>query len=117
MMWIAAAAASVAAGWLLGRGDAAENFRAARSAAAVDLLGASLGLSLGLLLRERVRLRRTHASPTLAYLGKRLFFTAGVAAAVFAFSPVAWPPSALHSLAVLGASGLALWSSNLPVKL
>lgn len=117
MIWLVAGAVSLAAGWLLGRGDAAENLRAARATALADLAGASLGLTLGLLLRERVRLRLTHASPTLAYLGKRLFAASAVAAATFAFAPVAWPPSVLHALAAAGAAGLALWSSNLPVKL
>lgn len=117
MIWLVITGASVAAGWLLGVGDAAMNFRAARASAAADLLAASLGLSVGLLLRERVRLRWTHASPTQAFLGKRLFFAAAVAAATFAASPVAWPPACLHGLAAAGAAGLALWSSNLPVKL
>jgi hypothetical protein len=117
VIWLVAAGASVAAGWLLGRGDAAENLLAARASAPADLLGASLGVSLGLLLRERVRLRRTHASPSLAFLGKRLFHASAVAAAAFAFSPVAWPPSALHALAAAAAAGLALWCANLPLKL
>jgi hypothetical protein len=117
VIWLVAAGASVAAGWLLGRGDAAENLRAAGARAAVDLIGASLGLSLGLLLRERVRLRLTHASPALSFVGKRLFLVSGVAAATYALSPVAWPPSVLHGLAAAGAAGLVLWSSNLPEKL
>lgn len=117
MIWLVASAAAVAAGWLFGRGDAVENFRAARAGAAVELLGASLGLSLGLLLRERIRLRRGHASPSAAYLGKRLFLAAAVAASAFALSPVAWPAAALHALAAAGAAGLALWSANLPLKL
>lgn len=117
MIWLVIAGASVAAGWLLGSGDAEANLRAARAGAAADLLGASLGFSLGLLLRERIRLRRTYASPTLSYLGKRLFLAAAVAALVFAASPVAWPPSCLHALAAAGAAGLSCWSANLPVKL
>jgi hypothetical protein len=114
VIWLVIAAAAVSVGWLLGRGDAAENFRAF---AAADLLGASLGLSLGLLLRERVRLRRTHSSPSISFMGKRLFLASAVAAATFALSPVAWPPLALHALAAAGAAGLALWSANLPLKL
>ncbi|HEX7896736.1 MAG TPA: hypothetical protein VF950_03195 [Planctomycetota bacterium] len=117
MIWLVIAAAAVGAGWLFGRGDAEENLRAARAGAAADLLGASLGLSLGLLFRERVRLRRAHASPTLSYLGKRLFLASAVAAAAFALAPVSWPPPVLHGLAAAGAAGLALWSANLPVKL
>jgi hypothetical protein len=117
VIWLVIAGASVAAGWLLGRGDAAENLRTARAFAAVDLIGASLGVSLGLLLRERVRLRLTHSSPTISFLGKRLFLAAGAAAATYALSPVAWPSWVLHGFAAAGAAGLALWSSNLPEKL
>ncbi len=117
MIWLVIAAASVAGGWLLGEGDVASNLRDARASAAADFLGASLGISVGLLLRERVRLRKTHASPSLSYLGKRLFLAAAVAAVTFAVSPVAWPPCCLHGLAAAGAAGLAVWSANLPVKL
>ena len=117
MTWLVLAGAAVAAGWLLGDGDAAENLRAARSRAAVDLLGAAFGLSLGLLARERIRLRRGHASPTVSYAGKRVFLAGAVAACVFAFAPVAWSPECLHAFAALGAAGLALWSGNLPIKL
>lgn len=117
MIWLVSAAVSVAAGWLFGRGDLDANLRVARATAAVDLFGASLGLSLGLLLRERVRLRFTHASPALSFLGKRLCFASGIAAATFALSPVAWPPGILHALAAAGGVGLAVWSSNLPLKL
>ncbi len=117
MIWLVIAAASVSGGWLLGDGDLTSNLRAARAAAAADLLGGSLGISMGLLLRERVRLRKTHASPSLSYLGKRLFLAAAVAAVTFAASPVAWPPSCLHGLAAAGAAGLLVWSANLPVKL
>lgn len=114
MIWLVTAAAAVSAGWLFGRGDAAENLRAFAPA---HPLGASLGLSLGVLLRERVRFRRTHASPSLSFIGKRVFLAAAIAAATFALSPVAWPPPVLHALAAAGAAGLALWSANLPLKL
>jgi hypothetical protein len=117
MIWIVVAGASVAAGWLFGHGDAAVNLATVRTWAPADLLGASSGLSVGLLLRERIRLRRTYASPSLSYVGKRLALAAGVAAATFAASPVAWPPGCLHGLAAAAAAGLALWSSNLPVRL
>ena len=117
MIWLVVAGASVSAGWLLGRGDAAENLRLLRERAGPDLLGVSFGVSLGLLLRERIRLRLTHASPSLSFLGKRLFLASAVAAATFALSPVAWPPSTLHALAAAGAAGLALWCANLPLKL
>lgn len=117
MTGIVLAAAAVAAGWLLGEGDAAANLRAARAVAAPDLLGASLGLTVGLLLRERLRFRRGYASPTRSYAGKRLAQAALVAALTFALSPVAWPAPCLHAFAAAAAAGLALWSANLPVKL
>ena len=114
MIWLVIAAAAVGAGWLFGRGDVAANLRAFVPA---HLLGASLGLSLGFLLRERVRLRLTHSSPALAFIGKRVFLASAVASATFALSPVAWLPLVLHALAAAGAAGLALWSANLPLKL
>jgi hypothetical protein len=117
VIWLVIAGAAVAGGWLLGEGDAAANWRTARAAAAADLVGASLGLSVGLLLRERIRLRRAYASPTRSYGGKRVAQAAAVAAAVFALSPVDWPPACLHAFAAAAGAGLALWSGNLPVKL
>lgn len=117
MIWLVLAGAAVSAGWLLGRGDAVENLRAARAEAAVDLLAAAFGLPLGLLARERLRARRGFASPTLSYLGKRLLLAAAVGASVYSFSPVAWPAGSLQAFAALGAAGLALWAGNLPLKL
>lgn len=117
MIWIVAFAAAVGSGWLLGHGDAAANARAAAAAAPADLLGAMLGVTLGFYGRDRIRLRRTYASPALAYLGKRLFLGAAVAAAVFVLSPVAWPPGCLDAFAAAGALGGAVWIGNLPVKL
>lgn len=69
MIWIVIFAAAVGAGWLTGHGDAAANARAAAEAAPADLLGALLGLTAGLYGRDRARLGRAYASPTLAYLG------------------------------------------------
>ncbi len=117
MIWIVLAAASVASGWAFGDGDAARNWRAAAAGAPADLLGAALGAALGLYGRERIRLRRTYASPTTAFLGKRLLFAALAAAATFALSPVAWPPEAMHAFAAAAAAGAAAWVGNLPPKL
>ena len=117
MIWLAVLAASVGAGWLFGHGDAAVNARAAASAAPVGLLVAMLGVTTGLYGRDRVRLRRTYASPALAYLGKRLFMAAAVTAATFVLSPVEWPPAALEALSGAGALGLGVWLGNLPVRL
>lgn len=117
MIWLVLWAAAVGSGWLLGHGDEASNARAATLAAPVDLLIAMLGVTLGLGGRERLRLRRTYASPTLSYLGKRLLMGAVAAAATYALSPVAWPPACLHAFAAAGALGACVWLGNLPVKL
>ncbi len=117
MIWIVIFAAAVGAGWLLGHGDAAANARAAAQAAPADLLGAMLGATLGLYGRDRIRLRRTYASPSLAWLGKRLLLGAAGAAAVFVLSPVEWPRTCLDAFAAAGAVGAAVWIGNLPAKL
>jgi hypothetical protein len=117
MIWIAVVLGSIGAGWLLGHGDAASNLRAASASAAVHLLTASLGVTIGLYGRDRIRLRRTYASPTLAYLGKALLFASLSAAAAMIFSPLDWPPSSLHLSAGGCALGAALWLGNLPTRL
>ncbi len=117
MIWIVFLAAAVGAGWALGHGDAAANARAAAASAPVDLLVALQGLALGLYGRDRIRLRRTYASPALAYLGKRLLLAAAIAAATFALSPVDWSGDSPRALAAAGALGAAVWVGNLPVKL
>ncbi len=104
-------------GWLAGQGDAAANARAAGSSAPADLLGAMLGVTLGLYGRDRVRLRRTYTSPTLAFLGKRLFLAAVVAVGVYVLFPVAWPRPCLDVFAAAGALGAAVWIGNLPTRL
>ena len=104
-------------GWLAGHGDAAANARAAAAAAPANLLVVMLGVTLGLYGRDRVRLRRTYASPTLAYLGKAFAFVALAAASTFVLSPVAWPVACLHLFAGLCGLGLCVWSGNLPSKL
>jgi len=117
VIWIVLLAASVASGWLLGQGDAPANWRGFSERAPVDALGALLGVTLGLYGRDRIRLRRTYASPTVAYLGKRLMVAALAAAATFALSPVAWPADSLHAFAAGVAAGAAAWVGNLPPKL
>lgn len=117
VIWIALFAASVGAGWLLGKGDAAANGRAAILSGPAVLLVLLLGLTGGLCAWDRVRLRRTYASPTLAYLGKRLLLGALAAGGTFALSPVGWGPACLHAFAVAGALGALTWMGNLPAKL
>ena len=117
MIWIAVVLGSIGAGWLLGRGDAASNLRSATESAPVDLLAAMLGVTTGLYDRERIRLRRTYASPSLAYAGKLLLFASLSAAAAWTLSPLDWPASLLHGFAAGVAAGACLWIGNLPAKL
>lgn len=117
LIWLLGFGAALGAGWLLGGGDAAANARAAEAAAPAALLTAMLGVTLGLFGRERVRLRRTYASPTAAYLGKRLLWLALGAAGVYALSPVAWPAGCVPLFAAAAALGALAWLSNLPSRL
>lgn len=117
MIWLVGVLGSVAAGWLLGRGDAAANARAAAESAAADLLLVLLGATLGLCARDRIRRRRTHASPTAAHLGKLVLFAGLSGAATFLLAPVAWPVAGLHASAAVMAAGFRAWLGNLPVKL
>jgi hypothetical protein len=117
MIWLVLVAAAVGAGWLLGHGDAAANVRAAAAAAPRDLLVVLQGVTLGWCGRDRIRLRRTYASPTLAYLGKLLGFAGLAGAATFAASPVAWGPAWLDAFAASTALGAGVWIGNLPARL
>lgn len=117
MIWLILMAGSVGLGWLLGGGDAAANLRLASAAGPELLLTALLGVTTGLCARDRIRLRRTYASPTLAYLGKGLFFAALAAGATATMAPVPWPPSAVRFCAGLAAVGAGTWMGNLPPRL
>jgi hypothetical protein len=117
MIWAALVLASVAAGWGLGRGDAESNLRAAERGAPVLLLIASLGVTLGLFGRDRLRRRTTYASPTRGMAAKGLAALSAAAVAAFAFSPVDWPPESLRAFAALFAAGFAGWLANLPRRL
>jgi hypothetical protein len=117
MIWAVLVLSSVAAGWLSGRGDAAENWREAEAGAPAALLLASFGGTLGLFGRDRLRRRISYASPTRSYAGKAVAATALSAAATFVLSPVAWPPGCLLVSAAVFAAGLALWLANLPRRL
>jgi len=113
MIWLVLVLGSVGAGWLFGRGELDLH----RSVAPVHLLTATLGLGFGLYGRDRIRLRRTYASPSLAYAGKALFFASLSPAAAYILSPIAWPVSVLHLSAVGCALGAAIYLGNLPTKL
>lgn len=117
MIWIILTVGAVALGWLLGNGDAAANLRLASAAGPELLLTTLMGITTGLCARDRTRLRRTYASPTLAYLGKGLFFSALAAGLVASFAPVDWPDFALRLCAGFAAAGAGTWIGNLPPRL
>ena len=117
MIWLVLVLGSVGVGWLFGRGDIHLNMSAAAASAPTHLLTATLGIGFGLYGRDRLRLRRTYASPTLAYLAKALFFASLSSGAVLTLSPVALPISLLHVSASGCALGAALWLGNLPTRL
>jgi hypothetical protein len=117
MIWIVLVLASVVAGWLLGRGDAAANVQAAAETAPQPLLLCLLGAFLGLYGRDRIRLRRAFPSPSFAYAGKFLFVASLAPAVTFVLAPVDWPVSWLPGFAAGCAGGAALWVGNLPLRL
>lgn len=117
MIWMALVLASVGAGWLFGRGDATANLQAAAESFSQPILLALLGVTGGLYGRDRIRLRRSWPSPSLAYAGKLVFAAALAPAATFLFAPVDWPLTWLSGFAAGCGGGLGLWLSNLPLRL
>jgi hypothetical protein len=117
MIWVAAVLGSVGAGWLLGRGDAAVNLQAAADSSAEPLLLGLLGVTFGLYGRDRIRLRRSWPSPSLAYAGKFLFVGAFAPALTFVLAPVDWPVAWLTGFAAGCAGGVACWLGNLPLRM
>ena len=117
MIWAALVLGSVGAGWLLGRGDAAVNLQSAADSSSQPLLLVLLGVTVGLYGRDRIRLRRSWPSPSLAYSGKLVFVAAFAPAATFVLAPVDWPAAWLPGFAAGCAGGAALWLGNLPMRL
>jgi hypothetical protein len=117
VIWLIIVLGSVCAGRILGQGAAAANLRAASSLAPELLLVFLLGVTLGLYGRDRIRLRRAYASPSLSYLGKVLLVAFLSPAATFVLSPVDWPVAWLPAFAAGGAIGAAVWIGNLPPRL
>ena len=117
MIWLVLVLGSVGLGWLLGEGNASANLRAAAERVPEHLMMALLGVTTGLYRRDRVRLRRTYASPTLAYLGKGILFGAVAAEAAAVFTPLAWPGLWHGLFPAAAAAGLSLWLGNLPWRL
>ena len=117
MIWLVGIVLCVGVGWLFGQGDVTVHPGIARASAPADGLTLLLGVTLGFYGRDRVRLRRTYASPSASYAAKAIFFASLAAAATWVCSPVSWPPSCLHVFAATGAAGSAIWLGNLPPKL
>ena len=117
MIWLILVLGSVGAGRLLGQGSAAANFQAASNLAPELLLMNLLGVVLGLYGRDRTRLRRSYASPSLAYGGKFCLVAFLAPATTFVLSPVDWPVWWLHGFAAGCAVGATLWIGNLPPRL
>src|SRR5262245_8840803 len=117
MIWLAAVLGSVGVGWLLGHGDAAANLRAASTTAPEQLLVVLLGVTAGLYGRDRIRLRRSYPSPSLAHAGQILFVASLSPAAAWLLAPVDWPASWLQGFSAGCAGGAAMWVGNLPRRL
>ena len=117
MIWMVLILGSLGLGWLFGHGDVGANLTAATRSLPEHLLGALLGITTGLYRRQRIRLRRTHASPTLAYLGKLFLFAALSMAAPAVLAPVNWPAPVLGICIAAAAVGSSVWLGNLPWRL
>lgn len=117
MIWLALVLAAVGSGWIFGHGDLGSNLLAARESLAADLVGLLLGAAVGRMERDRLRLRRTYASPSLAHLAKLLAFLSLGVVATYLFSPVDWDPAWLHAGVAATAVGICVWMGNLPLRL
>jgi len=117
MIWLILVLGSVCAGRLLGQGDAAANLHVASSLAPELLLTLLLGATVGLYGRDRIRLRKSYASPTLAYGGKFCLVGFLAPGATFVLAPVDWPVSWLQGFAAGCAIGAAIWVGSLPPRL
>jgi membrane associated rhomboid family serine protease len=117
VIWLASAVAAALLGWAFGTGDQSANLRAARTSAPSWGLLILLAATLGGFGRERLRLRRSYASPTRAWLGKTLAAAGLIVLGTFAGTPVDWDPVQVSWAAAGAGLGGALWLANLPRKL
>lgn len=91
-----------------------------RTAAAMSpLLVTTLTISFlaGALVRERLRLGTTYASPSVCFLSKRLVEVALVVFFVWVFSPAPIPYASFFPLLTIAAGGSVGWVGNLPLRL
>jgi hypothetical protein len=72
---------------------------------------------LGLLLRERLWLGTTYASPSLSFLSKRLVECALVILFVWSLAPLPFPYWVFFPLLASAAVGTLGWVGNLPLRL
>lgn len=75
------------------------------------------GIASGLAVREACRDGSRFASPTQAWLGKHVAISSLVAAAVFAFTPLAFPYWIPWAAGLGAAFGMFTYVANLPIKL
>lgn len=91
-----------------------------RTAGAMSpLLVTTLGISflVGALVRERLRVGTTYASPSVCFLSKRLVEVALVVFFVWVFSPAPIPYASFFPLLTVAAGGTVGWVGNLPLRL
>jgi hypothetical protein len=83
------------------------------------LLLSTVGISFlaGALLRERLRLGTSYASPSVCFLSKRLVEGALVVFFVWVFSPAPIPYSSFFPLLTVAGGGTVGWVGNLPLRL
>ena len=79
----------------------------------------TLGVSFlaGALVRERLRLGTTYASPSVSFLSKRVVECALVLVLVWVFSPAPIPYVSFLPLLLAAAVGTVGWVGNLPLRL
>ena len=76
-----------------------------------------LAVSLGLWDRRRLRRGGRHASPSLAWLSKRLAAVAFGVGMTWAVLPLPWPAWALYLACFVLATGAGFYVANLPLRL
>lgn len=95
------------------------NRRVGVASRVLPFVGLTLALSLaaGLLLRERLRLGQSYASPSLSFLAKRLAESALLLFLVWSFSPAPLPYWGFYPLLGALAIGSSTYVANLPLRL
>lgn len=116
-MWfliLVAAAAAARARW--GPPEPARTESALAFAPGAGLL-IVLAVSLGLWDRRRLRAGARHASPSAAWIAKRLALAALGAAVLYGVSAILWPAWFFYASCLLFAAGIGLYLTHLPTRL